>query len=104
MRQILVDCARKRNAARRGGGGRQITLHDHLAVEERNVIDVITLNEALEGLKLLDQRACRTVELHFFGGLSFEEMALVLGVSPRTVKRDWSMARAWLRNELTKCR
>jgi RNA polymerase sigma-70 factor, ECF subfamily len=100
MRRILVDRARARNAARRGGAQQQVALQDHLIAEEHNVIDVIALNEALEGLEALDPRACRIVELHFFGGLSFEEMALVLGVSTRTVKRDWSMARRWLRNEL----
>jgi RNA polymerase sigma factor (TIGR02999 family) len=102
MREILVDHARRRNAAKRGGIQRQIILHDDLLGEQRNLVDVIALNEALENLKALDGRACRIVELHFFGGLSFEEMALVLGVSTRTIKREWSMARAWLHNQLAK--
>lgn len=102
MRQILVDHARKRRAAKRGGVQQQITLQDHLAGEQRNLVDLLVLNEALDRLKSLDPRACRIVELHFFGGLSFEEMALVLEVSVRTIKRDWSMARAWLHSELAK--
>jgi RNA polymerase sigma factor (TIGR02999 family) len=102
MRQILVDHARKRNATKRGGVQQQITLHDHLLIAPHNVVDVIAINEALDQLKVLDPRACRVVELHFFGGLSFEEMALVLEVSTRTIRRDWNMARAWLHNELAK--
>jgi RNA polymerase sigma factor (TIGR02999 family) len=100
MRQILVDHARRRSAAKRGGGGRQITLEAHLLGEERNLVDLLALNEALDRLKAIDQRAYRVVELHFFGGLSFEEMALVLKVSDRTIKRDWRMARAWLHSQL----
>jgi RNA polymerase sigma factor (TIGR02999 family) len=102
MRQILVDHARKRRAAKRGGVQHQITLQDNLLGEQRSLVDLLALNEAIEGLNALDPRACRIVELHFFGGLSFEEMALVLEVSVRTVERDWGMARAWLHNELAK--
>ncbi len=102
MRQILVDYARKRNAAKRGGPRQPVTLHDHLLGEQRNLIEVLALNEALERLEVFDPRACRIVELHFFGGLTFDEMSHVLGISSRTIKNDWSMARAWLRNELAK--
>jgi RNA polymerase sigma factor (TIGR02999 family) len=102
MRQILVDHARKRRAAKRGGLQQQITLQDHLLGEDRNLVDLLALNEALERLQALDPRACRIVELHFFGGLSFEEIARFLEISTRTIKRDWSMARAWLHNELSK--
>lgn len=104
MRQILVDHARRRRAAKRGGIQQQITLDDNLAGQQQNAVDLLALNEALERLKAMDARACRIVELHSFGGLSFEEMALVLEVSPRTIKRDWSMARAWLHGELAKSR
>ena len=104
MRQILVDHARRRRAARRGGIQQQITLDDNLAGQQPNAVDLLALNEALERLKALDPRACRIVELHSFGGLSYEEMALVLEVSTRTIKRDWSMARAWLHGELAKSR
>src|ERR1035438_4349472 len=75
MRQILVDHARKRRAAKRGGVQHQITLQDNLLGEQRSLVDLLALNEALERLNALDPRACRIVELHFFGGLSFEEMA-----------------------------
>lgn len=100
MRQILVDHARKKRAGKRGGEQRQITLQDHLIGERQNLADVLALNQALDRLKELDARAAQIVELHFFGGLSFEEMELVLKVSSRTIERDWRMARAWLRNEL----
>jgi RNA polymerase sigma factor (TIGR02999 family) len=102
MREILVDHAHRRNAAKRGGVRRQIILHDDLLGERRDLVDVIALNEALQHLKAQDGRAFRVVELHFFGGLSFEEMALVLGVSTRTIKRGRSMARARLHNQLAK--
>jgi RNA polymerase sigma factor (TIGR02999 family) len=102
MRQILVDHARRRRAAKRGGLQQQITLQDHLHRDDRNLVDLLALNEALESLSVLDPRASRIVELHFFGGLSFDEMALVLDVSTRTVKRDWAMARAWLHNQLSR--
>jgi RNA polymerase sigma factor (TIGR02999 family) len=102
MRQILVDHARKRNAAKHGGDRRQVTLHDHLISRKREVVDVLALNEALEHLNALDARACRIVELRFFGGLTVEEMALLLGVSPRSISRDWNMARAWLQKELAR--
>jgi RNA polymerase sigma factor (TIGR02999 family) len=102
MRQILVDHARKRKTAKRGGAQQQLTLQDNLLAEKPNLVDLLVLNEALDSLKTFDPRACRIVELHFFAGLSFEEMALVLEISIRTVKRDWSMARAWLHSELSK--
>jgi RNA polymerase sigma-70 factor, ECF subfamily len=100
MREILVDHARRRKSQKRGGDWRRITLYDQTLEEQREVVDVLAINEALEHLKALDARACRIVELHFFGGLTFEEMGLVLGMSSRSVKRDWSMARSWLHKEL----
>ena len=101
MREILVDYARRRNAGKRGGRRRQITLEDHLAVQPDQATEVLALDQALERLLQFDSRAARIVEMHFFGGLSFDDMGLVLGVSARTVKRDWRMARAWLRGELS---
>lgn len=102
MRQILVDHARKRLADKRGGEQRQVTLNDPLLATQYDPVDVLALDEALERFRKVDVRGCRILELHFFGGLSFDETALVLGVSARTVKRDWSIARAWLRDELSK--
>jgi RNA polymerase sigma factor (TIGR02999 family) len=100
MRQILVDHARRRSAAKRGVGAKQVTLTDNLAAAPGQLMDVLVLDDALQRLNTIDARAAQIVEMHFFGGLSFEEMALVLGVSARTVKRDWRMARAWLHTEL----
>ena len=102
MRHILVDYARKRRAAKRGGMQRPVTLSQAVLWSEDRTIDVLVLNEALEHLAQLDPRQARIVELHFFGGLNFDEIAFVLDVSERTTKRDWSMARAWLKRELTK--
>jgi len=101
MRQILVDHARKRRSAKRGGGRHQVTLEEGFLKDQNKVLDLLVLHDALERLKALDARACRIVEMHFFGGLSFEEMAEVLQVSSRTVTRDWNMARAWLHGELS---
>lgn len=100
MRRILVDYARRRNAKKRGGR------HPHLYLDENTIaIDqqaglVLTLDAALDRLKSLNERLARVVDLRFFGGLTEEEMAEVLGVSPRTVRRDWVKARAWLYREL----
>jgi RNA polymerase sigma-70 factor, ECF subfamily len=101
MRHILVDYARKRNAAKRGGVQRQVTLNEAVLQAENRTIDILILHEALENLTQLDARQARIVELHFFGSLNFEEIAAVLEISERTVKRDWSMARAWLKGELS---
>jgi RNA polymerase sigma factor (TIGR02999 family) len=100
MRRILVDHARKRKAARRGGG-RQSTLMDHHAIVSEDPVDLIALDDALERLRTLDERQARTVELRFFGGLEVKETAEVLGVSEITVKRDWRSAKAWLYRELS---
>ena len=103
MRHILVDYARKRYAAKRGGGvQRQVTLDETILQSQNSTIDVLLLHEALEHLAQFDARQERVVELHFFGGLNFEEIAVILEISERTVKRDWSMARAWLKGELSK--
>lgn len=104
MRQILVDHARRRSAVKRGVGAKQITLTDALAATPGQMMDVLVLDDALQRLGAIDPRAAKIVEMHFFGGLSFEEMAAVLGVSARTVKRDWRIARAWLHSDLAAAR
>ena len=100
MRRILIDHARKRRAARRGGGAPHVPLEEGLRLAADRPDELVDLDEALERLAALDTRQARIVELRFFGGLSVEEAAVVLGVSPRTVKREWAVARAWLRAEL----
>ena len=100
MRRILVDHARKRNYVKHGGGAHKVTLDEVMAVSPASNTDLIALNEALDRLAGIDERKSKVVELRFFGGLSVEETAEVLHVSPLTVKRDWSMAKAWLFNSL----
>jgi RNA polymerase sigma factor (TIGR02999 family) len=100
MRRLLIDHARKRRAARRGGDPRRVPLEDELVVAHDRPEELIELDEAMARLRALDPRQEQVVEMRFFGGLSVEETAVVLGVSPRTVKRDWQVARAWLRAEL----
>ena len=102
MRQVLVDHARKRQAARRGGGGLKLSLGDAVAADERRNVDLISIDRALKGLSAIDAAQERIVELRYFGGLTIEETAEVLSVSPATVKRDWSIARAWLYREMTR--
>jgi len=101
MRQVLVDHARRHRAAKRGGG-RRVTLEDAKWVPEPRPTDVLELEEALRELGEIDPQKSRIVELRFFGGLSVEETAEVLGVSPRTVKRGWRAARTWLSRELSR--
>jgi RNA polymerase sigma factor (TIGR02999 family) len=101
MRQVLVDYARRRGYAKRGGGARRVSLDEALAVSEERAAEVVALDEALEGLAKLDPRQGQIVELRFFGGLSIEETAEVLGVSPGTVMADWTVAKAWLRRAIT---
>jgi RNA polymerase sigma factor (TIGR02999 family) len=101
MRRVLVDHARARQAAKRGGGVQRITFGDALVASgEAEDADVLALHEALERLALLDPNQARLVELRYFAGLTIEESAEALGVSPATVKREWALARAWLRREL----
>ncbi len=102
MRRILVDHARKRNAARRGGGAPKISLEDGLGLTTDSDADVLALHEALEQLGALDARQADIVVMRFFGGLTNAECGVVLGVSTRTVEGDWAMARAWLRRRLTR--
>jgi RNA polymerase sigma factor (TIGR02999 family) len=100
MRNVLVDYAVRRNAAKRGGGAAAITLEDDSASTEQPLDDLITLSEALRRLEQLDARQAQVVECRFFGGLSLEETAEALNISPATVSRDWTFARAWLHREL----
>src|SRR5215468_1939907 len=101
MRRILVDYARKRNYAKRGGSAKQISLDEGLTVSVERSAEVVHVHEALEQLAKFDPRKSQIVELRFFGGLSIEETAGVLGGSPGTVMRDWTLAKAWLRREIT---
>ena len=102
MRHILVDYARSKQYAKRGGGARQVPLDEALAVSEERAAELVALDDALEELARVDPRKCQVVELRYFGGLSVEETAEVLKVSAVTVMRDWSMAKAWLHRELSK--
>jgi len=101
MRRILVDDARKRNAAKRGGSFIQVPLDQANTIVQEQAANVASLDDALQRLETIDERQGKIVELRFFGGLSIEETAEVLKVSPGTVMRDWTFARAWLRNEMT---
>lgn len=100
MRRILVDHARSRRAAKRGGGRRRTEFDDAFAVFEERAIDLVALDEVLNRLAEVDERKSRVVELRFFGGLSVEETSRVLNVPLRTVERDWTFAKAWLRSKL----
>jgi RNA polymerase sigma factor (TIGR02999 family) len=101
MRRILVDHARHRDAAKRGGADLTLTLDDAMAVFAERDVNLMALDESLTRLAEIDARQSRVVELRYFSGLSIEETAEVLGVSPATVKLDWSMAKAWLRREMS---
>lgn len=100
MRHILVDYARNRQAAKRGGGAQRLTLDTELAAARQQGIDLVALDDALNKLAALDAQQGRLIELRLFGGLSIEETASVMGISPATVKREWATARAWLQREL----
>jgi RNA polymerase sigma factor (TIGR02999 family) len=100
MRHLLVDHARSRVAGKRGGRRQRVELNERLLYAEDHPEELLALDAALERLKLQSERQARIVELRFFGGLSVEETAEALDVSPKTVKRDWAVARAWLRGEV----
>ena len=102
MRHILVDHARNRLAAKRGAGAPRLSLNLDIALPQKPELDLVALDGALNKLAALDPRESRLIELRFFGGLSIEETAVVLGISARTVKREWATARAWLRLEMKK--
>ncbi len=101
MRRILVDYARSRHYRKRGGGALQVSLGEAAMESPERAADVVALDDALQGLEAIDPRKSRIVELRFFGGLSIEETAEVLGVSPGTVMRDWTLAKAWLYQAVT---
>jgi RNA polymerase sigma factor (TIGR02999 family) len=100
MRRVLVDHARRRTAAKRGGGEGLISLDDTRIAVDSFAAELVDLDEALERLGALDSRQARVVECRYFGGLGVEETAEALGISPRTVKSEWAIARAWLYQSL----
>jgi RNA polymerase sigma factor (TIGR02999 family) len=100
MRRILVDHARTKMGAKRGGSGVKVSLADATVSVKEQDLDVVALDEALTRLAEIDEQQSRVVELRFFSGLTVEETAEVKGISAATVKRDWSMAKAWLHREL----
>ena len=100
MRRILVDYARSRGYQKRGGGAVKVTFDEGLPVVGGRDQDLVAVDDALEALAKIDERKGKVVELRFFGGLSVEETAAVLKVSPETVMRDWKLAKAWLLREL----
>ncbi len=100
MRTILVDYARRRNYAKRGGGAQRVMFDEALAVSNEQTAELIALDDALNTLAALDERKSKVAELRFFGGLSVEETAEVLKVSPVTVMREWRLTKAWLHREL----
>ena len=101
MRQILVDHARTRNAEKRGGAAERFSIEDIEILPDQSAADLLELDEALQRLEAIDERKCRVVDLRFFGGLSENEIAEVLGVSEKTVRRDWHFAKLWLFRELS---
>jgi RNA polymerase sigma factor (TIGR02999 family) len=100
MRRILIDHARSRQAAKRSGAGERIEMDEAFACVEEDPTRFVDLDTALKHLAGMDPRQARIVELRFFAGLSVEETAEVLRISPKTVKRDWALARAWLESQL----
>ncbi len=100
MRHVLVDYARAHKAQQRDGGLKRVELHEDLAVSAEKLEEVVALDEALKALESLHPRQAKVVEMRYFGGLSLEQIASLLGVSERSVKRDWSLARIWLFREL----
>jgi RNA polymerase sigma factor (TIGR02999 family) len=102
MRRILVDAARARRNQKRGGGGVRVTFDDDLPVAKETPPDLVALDDALETLTRMDERRGRVIELRFFGGLTVDETAVVLKVSPDTVMRDSRLAKAWLSRELAR--
>ena len=101
MRRILVDHARTKKRVKRGGSDIKVSLNDATVAVKGQDLDVVALDEALSRLAKIDEQQSRVVELRFFSGLTVEETATVMEISPATVKRDWSMAKAWLHRELS---
>ena len=101
MRQILVATAREHSAQKRGGRAQQVSLDEGLIVSQRYDEDLISIDEALSALAEFDERKAKVVEMRFFGGLTEQEIATALSVSPETVRRDWRIARSWLRRRIS---
>ena len=101
MRRILVDHARARQSQKRGGATRKISFEESLVVSPERGEDLVALDDALQALAVVDARKCQVVEMRYFGGLSVEESAEALHVSPETVMRDWKLAKVWLLRELS---
>jgi RNA polymerase sigma factor (TIGR02999 family) len=101
MRQILVDHARRQRADKRGGGATMLSLDEVSPAAQASSVDVLALDQALHALASIDGRQCRVVELRFFAGLSIDEAAQALGISPATVEREWALAKAWLYRQLS---
>ena len=101
IRRILVDHARKRNAAKRGGSNLTLLVDEAVEPSSQRELDLVALDDALKALAELDERQSRIIELRFFGGLSIEDTSRLLEISPATVKREWSTARAWLYEEIS---
>lgn len=101
MRQILVDYARRRNAEKRQGGLTRVSLNENVLIVEATFSKLMTLDHALDELKKFDCRLSQVVELRYFGGLTVEETAEALSISPRTVRNEWNLAKAWLYKTLT---
>jgi RNA polymerase sigma factor (TIGR02999 family) len=102
MRRVLVDHARELNAAMRGGKQVRVDLDEGIAISKETSAEILLLEDALTRLEKLNPRQAQVVEMRYFGGLSVEEVASVLGIAPRSVKRDWSLARMWLFEEIQK--
>jgi RNA polymerase sigma factor (TIGR02999 family) len=100
MRRVLVDAARRRGYQKRGGGARRVAFDEGLMVTNEPAPELVRLDDALQALARFDERKSQVIELRFFGGLSVEETAAVLKVSPDTVMRDWRFAKAWLIREM----
>jgi RNA polymerase sigma factor (TIGR02999 family) len=104
MRHILVDYARRRGRVKRGAGGQRVSLDEAMIVSGERAAELVALDDALNDLAAIDPRRSQVVELRYFGGLSVEEIAKVLNVSPVTVMRDWSVAKAWLYRAIGKAK
>ena len=102
MRRILVDYARTRRSEKRGGDAHQVSFEEALIVSRERSASILELHDALNELAVIDERKSKVVELKFFGGLSVDEIAEILGVSPGTVMRDWTLSKAWLRLAMTR--
>jgi RNA polymerase sigma-70 factor (ECF subfamily) len=102
MRRILIDHARSRHYEKRGGGAPRVSLDDAAELSGGRAAELVSLDEALKALAEIDERKARVVELRYFGGLTAEEIAEVVGCSPDTVTREWRRAKAWLRREMTR--